>query len=199
MHIHISDIHHQATAERRPCILNPLSLNPTVEQDVKVSVPVLLVFQDSNVRWRMSHEPLQIDAEICPYLVYVLCRNPPPFSFLGIERERKVSLFKPRRCAAWTDSNAIHRRPTWSAPRTVPTLAPNFAIACLLRRCLGLEENPHYAVYAPQLRFQPFGLSRLICISSSEEGTGASRPMEAPPPNPRDKLFHPLPAAGAGL
>ncbi len=74
MDIDEADIDHVAAADGDPCLSYPFDLDTPVDQDMKMGIPVLLVFQDANVLRRAPMMTLQVDSQLCKRCIQVANR-----------------------------------------------------------------------------------------------------------------------------
>jgi hypothetical protein len=71
VNVHELGIHEQASTHGLPSHLEPLPIDIPVDENVKVRIPVLLKFQDSDIDWSRAEPPFEVHAQLCPGLVQV--------------------------------------------------------------------------------------------------------------------------------
>jgi len=84
MHIHQSNVDHEAPADRNPGPSYPFEIEVPVNQDVEMRITVLLEFKDADVLRCTSILSLQVNAQFRECLIQVA--DGVAFDFGGIER-----------------------------------------------------------------------------------------------------------------
>lgn len=124
VHVHTPNMGDLASAQRSPRLRHPALLEVAVQQDMKVSISVLLVLKDADVLRVNAESPLHVDAELCKHFVDALSRVL-AVELRGVERQREhrpeVVLF---RCSG--DSFAVFVRLAGRTLGAIPALASHF-------------------------------------------------------------------------